>query len=297
MPVPTVIRLKDSVQVWSPAKVNLHLEVHGRRPDGYHDLSTLIVPVSVYDTLQLWDCPSGGIRLECDEPLLSTGQENLIVQAATRLRDRYAPGRGVRISLHKRIPFEAGMGGGSGNAAATILGLETVWKLNLQQDQRFAVAAECGSDVPCFLADAASWCTGRGEVVVPAPMGARLHLVIVKPREGLSTRAVFSRFKMELGAESGEEVRGALAAGDMPRLGKALFNRLEKAACEALGALADLRASMLAAGPLGVVMTGSGSAMVALASSADHAAALGRHYRGLGTAAGPVRIFVVASTE
>jgi 4-diphosphocytidyl-2-C-methyl-D-erythritol kinase len=297
MPVPTVVRLKDSVQVWSPAKVNLHLEVHGRRPDGYHELSTLIVPISLYDTLQLWDCPTGGIRLECDEPRLPTGPENLIVQAATRLRDRYAPGRGALISLNKRIPFEAGLGGGSGNAAATILGLEAVWGISLQRDQRSAVAAECGSDVPCFLAEAASWCTGRGELVVPATMGARLHLVIVKPLEGLSTRAVFSCFKMEKEAVSREEVRGALAAGNMPALGKALFNRLEKAACEALGALVDLRASMLAAGPLGVVMTGSGSAMVALASSADHAAALGRHYRDLGTAAGPVRIFVVASTE
>lgn len=297
MPVPTVVRLTDNVQVWSPAKVNLHLEVHGRRSDGYHDLSTLIIPVSLYDTLQLWDCPLGGIHLECDDSLLPTGPENLIVQAATRLRDRHAPGRGVRIRLWKRIPFEAGLGGGSGNAAATILGLESVWGLGLKPDQRLALAAECGSDVPCFLADGASWCTGRGEIVSPAAMGARLHLVIVKPREGLSTRAVFGRFRVGNTEVSGKEIRGALATGDLPGLGKVLFNRLEEAACDALGGLADLRASMLAAGPLGVVMTGSGSAMVALASSADHAASLGQRYCGLVTAAGPARVFVVASTE
>lgn len=295
MPVPSVVRLPGSVQVWSPAKVNLHLEVLGKRADGYHDLATLIVPISLHDTLDLLDDPSGGIELECDEPSLSSGPGNLVFRAAMLLRDTRAPGRGARIHLRKRIPFEAGMGGGSGNAAATLLGLETLWGLDPDPAALLRMAESLGSDVPCFLADGPSWCEGRGERVFPAPMPGRLHMVVVKPKEGLSTRDIFSRFRPGSDPVSGKEALGALAEGDVRRLGKAMFNRLEAAGVEALGVLAMLRARMAEAEPAGVVMTGSGSAMVALAEGAAHAAELGRIYRGLSTPAGPVRVFVVSS--
>ncbi len=195
----------------------------------------------------------------------------------------------------KRIPFEAGLGGGSGNAAATLLGLETLWGLRAGPGRLMEMAAALGSDVPCFLTEGATRCEGRGERVTGVPSGARFHMVVVKPREGLSTRDIFSRLRPGYGRESVEEAQGALAAGDVRRLGRALFNRLEEAACDALGCLAPLRAGMSAAGPVGVVMTGSGSAMVALADGAAHAAALGRDYRGLSTPAGPVGVFVVST--
>lgn len=295
MPAPSVVRLPGIVQVWSPAKVNLHLEVLGKRADGYHDLATLIVPISLHDALDLRDEPGGRIELECDEPLLSSGPDNLVFRAAVMMRDARAPGRGVRIILRKRIPFEAGLGGGSGNAAATLLGLESLWDLKSDPGGLMRMATSLGSDVPCFLSDGAAWCEGRGERVTPVPMGAPLHLVVVKPREGLSTRDIFSRFRPGSDPVSGKEALGALAAGDVRRLGKAVFNRLEAAGVEALGVLASLRARMAEAEPAGVVMTGSGSAMVALADGAAHAAELGRIYRGLATPAGPVRVFVVSS--
>lgn len=295
MPAPSVVRMPQGVQVWSPAKVNLHLEVLGKRADGFHDLSTLIVPISLHDTLEMRDDPAGGISLECDEPALSSGPDNLVFRAAMMLRDALAPGRGARIRLMKRIPFEAGLGGGSGNAAATLLGLETLWGLRAGPGRLMEMAAALGSDVPCFLTEGATRCEGRGERVTGVPSGARFHMVVVKPREGLSTRDIFSRLRPGYGRESVEEAQGALAAGDVRRLGRALFNRLEEAACDALGCLAPLRAGMSAAGPVGVVMTGSGSAMVALADGAAHAAALGRDYRGLSTPAGPVSVFVVST--
>lgn len=296
MPVPTVVRLPGIVQAWSPAKVNLHLEVLGKRADGFHDLATLIVPISLHDTLDLRDDPSGGISLGCDEPGLDSGPGNLVFRAALMLRESRAPGRGALMFLRKRIPFEAGMGGGSGNAAAALLGLEALWGLKPDPVGLAEMAARLGSDVPCFLAGGAVWCEGRGERVSAVAMGCRLHLVVVKPREGLSTRDIFSRFCLNTEPVSGKEALGALAAGDVRRLGRALFNRLEEPGGRALEALAPLRARMAGAGPAGVVMTGSGSAMVALADGAAHAAELGRAYRGLSTPAGPVGVFVVSSS-
>src|SRR5262249_19298604 len=140
------------------------------------------------------DDPSGRLSLECDTPgVVPTGPENLVLRAASALKQMTGTARGAVIRLTKRIPTEAGLGGGSSDAAATIAALERLWRLALSQESRLAVAATVGSDVGFFLSPPAGWCTGRGELVEPAPVGRVLDLVVVKPPVGLSTAAVYGR--------------------------------------------------------------------------------------------------------
>ena len=139
-----IIRRAGAVFVWTPAKVNLFLEVLGRRPDGYHDLATLMVTVGLYDTLELHETSSGEVRLTCDLPALSTGDDNLIVKAARLVRQRYGVASGVEIRLRKRIPMAAGLAGGSSDAAATLAGLDRLWRLGLGNDELGRLGAELG---------------------------------------------------------------------------------------------------------------------------------------------------------
>ncbi len=119
----------DGVEVLAPAKLNLFLEVLGRRPDGYHEVETLMVAVDLFDRLTFRDSPSGEITLRCDDPSLPTGSENLVVRAAERLRDDSGQGRGAHIDLRKSIPAGAGLAGGSSDAAAALEGLDRLWDL------------------------------------------------------------------------------------------------------------------------------------------------------------------------
>ena len=139
---------KHSLVVAAPAKINLFLEIRGKRPDGYHDLESLMVAVNLFDTLELSTRFDGAIELRCDPPSLSTGRDNLVYKAAERLRIRANREElGASIHLTKRIPMQAGLAGGSSDAAATILGLNHLWNLNLSHSELAAVAAEVGSDV------------------------------------------------------------------------------------------------------------------------------------------------------
>src|SRR5262245_25269387 len=180
-----------AVVVQTPAKVNLFLEVHRRRPDGYHELSSLMITVGLFDSLELSESSSGEVRLECDLPGLSTGPDNLVVRAAEMIRSRFGVTSGLEMRLSKRIPMQAGLAGGSSDAAATLLGLNSLWRLGQSAAQLGALGAELGSDVTFFFHGPAAWCTGRGETVEPLKPGRPLDLVLVCPNVGLSTAEVF----------------------------------------------------------------------------------------------------------
>jgi 4-diphosphocytidyl-2-C-methyl-D-erythritol kinase len=224
----------------APAKVNLFLEVLGKRPDGYHDLATLMVAVSLFDTLEFKEDRSKATVLDvlpdpsapADEarPAPSPGPDNLVWRAAELLRRRFGRDDGVRIRLIKRIPLAAGLGGGSSDAAATLAGLNRLWRLGLGRADLERLGAELGSDVPFFFSAPAAWCTGRGEVVMPLVPGRPLWLVLACPPVGLSTAAVFGTLALPQTPESGDAVRRAFAAGDVEALGRSLHNRLQPAA-------------------------------------------------------------------
>ena len=154
---------EGGVECLAPAKLNVFLEVLGKRADGYHELETLMVVVDLYDTLRVIDDPGGAIALRCDDPSLPTGRENLVVRAAERLREASGIERGATIDLLKAIPAQAGLGGGSSDAAAALLALDRLWNLQTPPDRLDALAGEIGSDVAFFLHPPAALCRGRGE--------------------------------------------------------------------------------------------------------------------------------------
>jgi 4-diphosphocytidyl-2-C-methyl-D-erythritol kinase len=288
-------RQGDAVCVRTPAKVNLFLEVLGKRADGYHDLETLMVAVSLYDSLEFRTNPSGDIRLECDEPGLTTGPENLICRAAELLRQRTGHTGGAEIRLWKRIPMAAGLAGGSSDAAAALVGLNRLWELGLSGPELTKLAAELGSDVAFFLSGPAAWCTGRGEMVTPLQLGRTLHLVLVCPNEGLSTAEVYRGVEAPQEPVSGKELLEAARAGDIETLGRRLHNRLQapaKRQCPAVtGALEALERMQ----PAGVLMSGSGSTVFALCRSPEEAWQVARGLRPVRQDTDNPRVFVVTS--
>src|SRR5262249_35253110 len=146
--------------VAAPAKLNLFLEVLGKRPDGYHEIATLMAAVDLFDTLELRPGPGGVLELECDPPGVPSRPDNLVVKAAEKRRARAnGPDLGAPMRLAKRIPTQAGLAGGSSDAAAALLGLNRVWNLDLSKPELAEVAAEVGSDVAFFLELPAAWCT------------------------------------------------------------------------------------------------------------------------------------------
>ncbi|MBV9126360.1 MAG: 4-(cytidine 5'-diphospho)-2-C-methyl-D-erythritol kinase [Planctomycetes bacterium] len=265
--------------VWAPAKVNLYLEILGKRPDGFHELATLMVAVSLYDTLEFKEDVSGAITLGCTHPHLSTGGDNLVCRAAHLLRERTGCRRGARIQLVKRIPLAAGLAGGSSDAAATLAGLNRLWRLKRTPAELAALGAELGSDVAFFFATPAAWCTGRGEQVTPWPLGRALDLVLVSPPVGLSTAEVYRGVRVPEQPHTGQEIRAAARAGDVEEIGRRLHNRLQPAAERLCPAVASLGSRLHRLGPAGCLMSGSGSCLFALCRHRHEAMTIAREFR------------------
>ena len=265
-----------SVLVSAPAKVNLHLEVLRRRPDGYHDLETLMVAVGLYDTLEFKDDSSGDVRLSCDRPDLDTGPDNLVCRAAELLRRLNVSrndqsSRGAAIRLWKRIPVAAGLAGGSSDAAATLAGLNVLWRLGLSAVELSRLGAELGSDVSFFFAAPTAWCTGRGEIIRPLRSARSLNFVLACPPAGLSTAEVFRNLTVPEQPLSGEEICRAVEAGDVEEIGKRLHNRLQPVAERLCPAVARVAERLKTRQPAGVLMSGSGSTVFVLCRDADEA--------------------------
>jgi len=264
----------DGVEVLAPAKLNLFLEILGKRPDGYHEIETLMVAVNLHDRLTFADDPSGAVTLACDDPRLPTDRSNLVVMAAERLKTSTGSSKGATITLNKVIPAEAGLAGGSSDAAATLVGLDRLWGLNTSVDQLGSMAAEVGSDVAFFLQGPAAICRGRGEQVEPLSLKSSLHFVLVCPPVGVSTADVYRSLTPPERPRSIGAVIEALDHGGPAALGRSLFNRLQPTAetirpalTRVRDALAELSHDLEFSPPLleGHLMSGSGSAYFGLA--------------------------------
>jgi 4-diphosphocytidyl-2-C-methyl-D-erythritol kinase len=258
----------DGVVAWAPAKINLFLEVLGKRSDGYHEIATLMLAICWYDTLIFKEESAGHLTLTCNRPDLSVGPDNLVVRAARLLQAKSDGRRGTAIRLVKRIPLAAGLGGGSSDAAATLAGLNHLWQLGLAKEELQSMAADLGSDVPFFLNGPAAWCTGRGEQVEPLPLGRALDLVLVSPAFGLSSAAVYRQVEVPATPVNGIGIRKSLAQGDVAAIGRGLHNRLQSAAQRCDSRIATWLQRLAELGPAGFLMSGSGSSLFALAE--DH---------------------------
>ncbi len=256
----------DTVHVLAPAKINLYLEILGKRPDGYHEIATLMLAVELFDELDLDLDESGRLSLRCDELGLSTGPDNLVLRAARLLKDRARCPHGAKIHLTKRIPWAAGLGGGSSDAAGTLAGLNELWQLNLAAAELASIGSEIGSDVPFFFHTPAAWCTGRGEKVTPVKVGRAFDLVLIKPPIGLATADVYKHcgWNQSTIQNSGADIIAALAAGDVERVGKGLHNQLQSAAFGLAPSVAELHRRLQNTGAAGCLLSGSGSCLFAL---------------------------------
>ncbi|MDR3632818.1 MAG: 4-(cytidine 5'-diphospho)-2-C-methyl-D-erythritol kinase [Isosphaeraceae bacterium] len=279
------------VEVLAPAKLNLFLEVLGKRPDGYHELESLMVAVDLYDTLSFADDASGRVTLRCDDPSLPTDGRNLVVKAAERLRAESGCPRGAAIELRKSIPAQAGLAGGSSDAAAALVALDRLWELNTPPGRLSELAGEIGSDVPFFLHGPAAVCRGRGERVEELAPPRALHFVLVCPEVGLSTADVYRHVTPPARPRPIGPVVQALAGGGTAALGSCLFNRLQSPAEELAPVLRHVRdglAELVGPSLDGSLMSGSGSAYFGLARDRGAAEDAARRLETLGL--GRVRV-------
>lgn len=276
----------------APAKVNLFLRVVARRSDGFHDIETVMVKLQhLADTLEFTPAADSHVSLQIQSaypPALGTvavpiTEENLVLRAVRRLQQATQCRKGVQIRLTKRIPPAAGLGGGSSDAATTLLSLNQLWGLRLPEADLLGMAAELGSDVPFFIAkDACQLGTGRGEVLAPATVRARLPLVLARPLSGLSTPSVYKTCIPEPEGPSAQEFIDTLASAAPSVLARRLHNSLQPPAERLNPGVVALLRLMSRQGVVAQRMTGSGSACFALCHSWRQARELADRLRACG---------------
>jgi 4-diphosphocytidyl-2-C-methyl-D-erythritol kinase len=260
------------------AKLNLYLRVVGRRPDGYHAIETILHGIDVADDLEVVGDPTGVITLETDHDL----EPNVVVVAAERLAARTGTGDGASIRLTKRIPVGAGLGGGSADAAATLVALIDLWDADLDRTALMEVAADVGSDVPYFLIGGTALATGRGEKVSALDAPKPMWFVLGLSDEPLMTADVYDHFD-ELPPEDGPspaQMIAALRGGDVAAIGSLVSNDLARAAVDLRPELAVKKAVLADAGALGVCVSGSGPTVFAVAADATHATSIAKAVAG-----------------
>ncbi len=268
--------------LFSPAKINLYLRIAGKRPDGYHELETVMLPLDFGDQIIL-QLRKTGIMLACDDPRLPTDHSNLAVRAATTLAKALGTKNGAKISLTKRTPLAAGLGGGSSNAAITLLGLNRLWKLKASSRQLRTVAASLGSDINFFMAGGAALCHGRGEKIEPVPCKFSGAILLVNPGFGISTKWAYESWarataESRLTAPPPEVslLLRALAEDDLAGISRCLFNSLEAPSIRKFPVLELIKDAMRDGGATGALMSGSGATVFGLFPNAKLAKASAR---------------------
>lgn len=261
------------IEAAAPGKLNLFLEVLGRRADGFHDLETVMVRCSLADQMRFTARQDERLNLTLVEGSVGADrfpldESNLILKAAQALKQAAGLSAGADIQVLKRIPSEAGLAGGSSNAATTLKALNTLWQAGRSVDQLHELAAELGSDINFFVAGCpAALCTGRGEKVEPLPWSRRLYAVVARPRPGNSTPEIFRRVTMSEARRSVADLLSELATGSAADLSQEAFNRLTEAARQVNPQMSCLMDQMYQCCGVPVQMSGSGSTCFVLSSS------------------------------
>jgi len=247
------------MQVLAPAKINLSLKILGRRNDGFHELDTLIAPISLYDEIRI-DKGRPGKRIEfrCDDPSIPQGDDNLAVHAAKAFFDTTKIEPAVSIELKKKIPHGAGLGGGSSDAASVLLALNDTFETKQSREALAEMAEPLGSDVPFFLFQSAAVCKGHGEIVMPVKLQRQFSILLLKPAFAISTAWAYSRW------QHSREIPG-IRYQAQEFVGQTFANDLERPVFEKFVFLAQLKMWLLSQSEVGAsLMSGSGSTVFAL---------------------------------
>ncbi len=270
----------------SPCKVNLLLNILGKRPDGFHELETLMHPVAIFDRLSFARAAEG-IQLTCSEPSLPTDSRNLVYRAAELFLKAARIKVGVRLHLEKRIPLAAGLGGGSGNAATALLGLNELFGEPLKLEQLQLIAAFLGSDIPFFLQDKPALATGRGEQIQPCDSFSALRgaaFLLIHPGFGVPTPWAYQKlscFPAALNGVPGRAQRLALLlqSADLKEAGAEFYNSLEAPVLEKYPLLALFQEFLREQGAPAALMSGSGSTTFAIAENTNAAVVLAERFK------------------
>lgn len=277
-----VLRRGPIWEARAPAKLNLLLDVIGKRSDGFHELETLMVPISLFDTLLFRPHNEPRLTLSCDagaacratsskQAMLPASPDNLVIRAIELLRERANCTLGATMHLIKRIPTEAGLGGGSSDAAAALLVANRAWNLNLKTGQLAQWAAELGSDVPFFVHNGAAICRGRGEKITRLRTPAGMAFVVVKPPAGLRTAAVFAACCPQSQRYSAEPLATQLAAGNLSGIAARIHNSLQTPAEEICPMVRQIRRHFERLDFVAHQMSGSGTSYFGICRSARQA--------------------------
>jgi 4-diphosphocytidyl-2-C-methyl-D-erythritol kinase len=255
------------------AKINWTLEILGKRPDGYHEVRTLLQTVNVADELT-FELTGQGISVHCDHPEVPCDETNLAYRAAKSLGDFTGINKGVRIRIAKRLPVAAGLGGGSGNAAVTLLALQRLWDVQLEPRDLFGLAAKLGADAPFFLIGGTCLGVGRGDEVYPLADINEEFLLLVNPGIAVPTREAYADLPPELTKprtviKMPLSFEAAYAAVARPGAPVPLINDLENPVFARRPALVEVKRRLKRSGARGVLMSGSGSTVFAIFDSAE----------------------------
>ena len=247
------------MQVLAPAKINVSLKILRRRDDGFHEIETLITPISLCDQIEIEKSDSSSeIEFHCDDPSVPAGDDNLIVRAARAFFAATKLKRAISIELKKKIPHGAGLGGGSSDAASTLLALNELFNTNLPREALAKIAETVGSDVPFFIFKSAALCKGRGELVTPLSLKDKLSLLLLKPEFRVSTAWAYSHWRDSL------EIPGVSYAAQ-EFAGQIFLNDLECPVFHKFIFLAQLKMWLVKQREVGAtLMSGSGSTIFAV---------------------------------
>ncbi len=253
------------------AKINLSLRILGKRPDGYHEVRTVLQTISLHDNLQFTATPGGDILFSCDNPGIPCDRRNLVVRAAHALRVRYGIDRGARIQLEKRIPVQGGLGGGSSNAAVTLLGLADLWELKKNVTELIEIASGLGADVPFFLHGGRASAAGIGTQIAPLADGKSRYVVVIAPTATVSTADAYKALEsLALTTQNSESIlaisRNDSNFGDSDQrlLNNHLENDFERVIFDIEPEIERAKRVLVQAGALSALLAGSGSSVFGL---------------------------------
>ena len=247
----------SAMQVLAPAKINLSLKILGRRSDGFHEIETLVAPISLADKIDI-ERQSRWIDFSCDDPTVPSGDENLVVRAAKAFFEKTKISGGIGIKLDKKIPHGAGLGGGSSDAASVLVALNRLFKTKLSREELAKLGSTIGSDVTFFLCESAAVCKGRGEIVHPTKLKEKLSILLLKPGFSVSSGWAYSRW------QDSKEIPG-ISYQPQDFDGQSFVNDLERPVFEKFVFLAQLKTWLLEQSEIGAaLMSGSGSTVFAV---------------------------------
>ena len=259
------------MRVRAYAKINLGLHVLGKRSDGYHSIETVFRLINLYDELEMVQNDQG-IHFSSNDPRLSDDRTNLCLRAANLLRDLTGSHTGVEMRLTKRIPIGAGLGGGSSDAAATLRGLTKLWSLDISTEELQTISATLGSDVPFFFTGLTAYATGRGELLESMVLPIPYSILVATPPIHVSTAWAYSSLKLNP-AQKRPNLRDLLTASlrDPAELRRKLTNDFEETVFQKHPEIKELKEKLLNGGADLALMSGSGSSVFGLFSSAEKA--------------------------